>query len=78
MAGLPKRTHVPIQVNVVESVEFGRSAPAMHQALRALARMLVRNYHAEREGVANPPAARSSSTLTVLPQARPDEVDDAA
>ena len=47
-------------------------------ALRMLARLMLRAALAKGDPVANPRESRSSSTLTVVPQPRPHQRDDAA
>ena len=69
---------MPIQVTVVESDVTNDSAPVVENALRLLARLMVRAHHAHRDYVANPSESRVSSALTVSPNPRPDHVDDAA
>ena len=56
-------------VTVVAAVALGRSAAACVQDRRD---------HAKREDVANAPATRPVSSLTVVPHPRPDDHDEAA
>ena len=76
--GLRKGVDVPVQIKVVESQTTDASIPAVENALRTLARLMVRRHGAVGEGVANADDSRTRSTLTVVPHRSPHDHDEAA
>jgi hypothetical protein len=54
------------------------SGAELGRALRILARLMVRNYQAGGDHTAIIPVSPRSSTLTVVPNPRPDHTDEAA